>query len=319
MSDERSSAAQRGAGPWASASFVPTGLSAIARSWRPTVETVGYFQGSLRDQRFIRVAERSGQCLLQCTDGQYPPHARRFPRSHHSTDCGEVRFALAREVAAAPAGSANGFAGSPALEGIAPFLALAATIAGPIDATTGMLINIKVVDKVLRDHAVDFLRASHYVAHRPVTLALGGLFPQLASRLLPHGLEALALSPSPFLTFCVHCKEPHMVRTTQRFEFSAAHRLHAAGLSEKENQEVFGRCTNPNGHGHNYELEVILAGEPDAATGQILPGGIPELQQLVNRHIIDVFDHKHLNLDCAEFKAGGGGEGSTRPWKTSPG
>ena len=97
-----------------------------------------------------------------------------------------------------------------------------------------------------------------------------------------------------------------MITTAQRFEFSAAHRLHSEALSEKQNQEVFGRCNNPNGHGHNYEVEVSVSGEPDPATGHIVAGGIPELQRIVNQQVIDRFDHKHLNLDCEEFKAGSG-------------
>ena len=90
-----------------------------------------------------------------------------------------------------------------------------------------------------------------------------------------------------------------MVQLSQRFEFSAAHRLHSDSLSEKDNWEVFGRCNNPNGHGHNYELEVTLTGNPNPA-GQILP--IPTLQKIVKEKVIDLFDHKHLNLDCEEFK-----------------
>jgi 6-pyruvoyltetrahydropterin/6-carboxytetrahydropterin synthase len=89
-----------------------------------------------------------------------------------------------------------------------------------------------------------------------------------------------------------------VVRVSLRFEFSAAHRLHAATLSDEENRAIFGRCNNPNGHGHNYELEVTVAGEPDSR-GQVV--SITDLQRAVNQHVIDVFDHKHLNLDCPEF------------------
>jgi 6-pyruvoyltetrahydropterin/6-carboxytetrahydropterin synthase len=89
-----------------------------------------------------------------------------------------------------------------------------------------------------------------------------------------------------------------MVQLTERFEFSAAHRLHAAELSEKENHEIFGRCNNANGHGHNYELEVTVFGEPDSH-GRVI--SISELQKIVNSRVVDVFDHKHLNLDCPEF------------------
>ena len=91
-----------------------------------------------------------------------------------------------------------------------------------------------------------------------------------------------------------------MVRLSERFEFSAAHRLHSPQLSAQANREVFGKCNNPNGHGHNYELEVVIVGEPDSRTGLIMPVG--ELQRMVNQRVITLFDHKHLNVDCEEFR-----------------
>jgi len=91
-----------------------------------------------------------------------------------------------------------------------------------------------------------------------------------------------------------------MVQVSLRFEFSAAHRLHAENLSSEQNMNIFGRCNNPNGHGHNYELEVTITGPADKKTGHVMPLG--ELQRIVNEHIVDIFDHKHLNLDCADFR-----------------
>ena len=100
---------------------------------------------------------------------------------------------------------------------------------------------------------------------------------------------------SPYLSVSVDRKEAGVVKLSQRFEFSAAHRPHSAGLSEEKNWEVFGRCNNPNGHGHNYELEVTVAGGGEAADGAVMP--VLELQKIVNERVIAVFDHKHLNVD----------------------
>ena len=91
-----------------------------------------------------------------------------------------------------------------------------------------------------------------------------------------------------------------MVRLSERFEFSAAHRLHSPQMGAQANREVFGKCNNPSGHGHNYEVEVVIAGEPDPRTGLIMPVG--ELQRIVNQRVITIFDHKHLNVDCQEFR-----------------
>jgi 6-pyruvoyltetrahydropterin/6-carboxytetrahydropterin synthase len=136
--------------------------------------------------------------------------------------------------------------------------------------------------------------------------AIGSLAAALLERLRIHladkveSVDAIELALSPYLKVAAHHEELPMVRLSQQFEFSAAHRLHTATLSEAENIEIFGRCNNPNGHGHNYELEVVVAGVPDTQTGVVIP--LEELQRIVNQRIIDPFDHKHLNLDCAEFR-----------------
>jgi len=223
--------------------------------------------------------------------------------SHMLTLTRELRIGLHEtSEASAPPNSANGFAANPPLLGIAPFLLLRASLIGPIDPSTGMLINIKIVDRVLREQAVPLIRRAYYHNDLPLTLTTYEIFALLSESFSPHTLAAITLAPSPFLWCTVDHKEPLMIKTSQRFEFSAAHRLHAGSLSDSQNQEIFGRCNNPNGHGHNYEVEVTLAGTPDPASGNLIPGGVLQLQQIVNHHILDRFDHKHLNLDCEEFK-----------------
>ena len=90
-----------------------------------------------------------------------------------------------------------------------------------------------------------------------------------------------------------------MITMTQSFEFAAEHRLYVPELSEEQNRKAFGKCANPNGHGHNYVVEVTLAGEPDPVTGTL--ADLPEFEVTVKRRVIDLFDHKHLNADCPEF------------------
>ena len=92
-----------------------------------------------------------------------------------------------------------------------------------------------------------------------------------------------------------------MVRLTQSFEFSASHRLHSESLSEEQNQVVFGKCANPNGHGHNYVLEVTICGTPDEPSGTLTD--LPRFERIVKERVIDRFDHKYLNLDCTEFRS----------------
>ena len=86
-----------------------------------------------------------------------------------------------------------------------------------------------------------------------------------------------------------------IVYLTRHFHFSAAHRLHSKLLDEQKNAELYGPCNNPMGHGHNYELEVTVSGEPDPVTGMVID--LNELKEIVNKEVIDKVDHKHLNVD----------------------
>jgi 6-pyruvoyltetrahydropterin/6-carboxytetrahydropterin synthase len=90
------------------------------------------------------------------------------------------------------------------------------------------------------------------------------------------------------------------IAVSRKEHFNAAHRLYNLEWSDEKNQEIFGKCNNPNFHGHNYELIVKLIGEQDAETGYVYDLKI--LGDIVKEHVIDKFDHKNLNLDLPEFK-----------------
>jgi 6-pyruvoyltetrahydropterin/6-carboxytetrahydropterin synthase len=86
-----------------------------------------------------------------------------------------------------------------------------------------------------------------------------------------------------------------MVYLTRRTSFSASHRLWSEHLSEEENLALYEKCANPNGHGHNYILEVTVKGTPNPRTGMVL--NLTELKQAIHEHVITWVDHKHLNYD----------------------
>ncbi len=91
-----------------------------------------------------------------------------------------------------------------------------------------------------------------------------------------------------------------VVYLTRRATFSAAHRLHNPALSAEENRRIFGKCNNPNGHGHNYVLEVTVKGEIDQPTGMVL--NLTDLKLAIEEAILNEVDHKHLNLDVPIFQ-----------------
>jgi 6-pyruvoyltetrahydropterin/6-carboxytetrahydropterin synthase len=90
-----------------------------------------------------------------------------------------------------------------------------------------------------------------------------------------------------------------MIHVTRRIEFSASHLYHSPALSAEENRRIFGKCNNPHGHGHNYMLEVTVAGEPDPVTGMVLD--LKELKDILQREIIERMDHRFLNYEVAEL------------------
>ena len=90
------------------------------------------------------------------------------------------------------------------------------------------------------------------------------------------------------------------VTVNRKEHFNAAHRLYNPEWTDEKNEAVFGKCNNPNWHGHNYEVFVKLTGEVDARTGYVYD--MKKLSDLIKELVIDRFDHKNLNLDTEDFK-----------------
>jgi 6-pyruvoyltetrahydropterin/6-carboxytetrahydropterin synthase len=92
-----------------------------------------------------------------------------------------------------------------------------------------------------------------------------------------------------------------IVTVTRRLRFNAAHRVHNPELSDDENRSLFGKCNNPNWHGHNYVLEVAVEGPIDDRTGYVID--LSELKSIVQREVIDRVDHRNMNVDV-DFMCG---------------
>ena len=187
---------------------------------------------------------------------------------------------------------------------------LRVTIEGKLGLQTGMVVNIKTLDLILKEISGEFdhkfINLDHpEFAHRvPTTENLAfymfSRIEEKLSRLGPCLLNCVRLYEEPTLWSEVNNREGKiMVTLTKTFSFSAAHRLHSSELSDEENRAIFGKCNNLHGHGHNYELEVTVRGNIDAQTGMIMDLG--RLMQTVQEQVIERFDHKHLNKDTSEF------------------
>lgn len=209
----------------------------------------------------------------------------------------EVRFSLG-PVADSPV--TNSYAGWPPALGAEPYLVLQGVIAGRPDPRTGYLVNISAIDRLFRSQSIPLVRRMCEAGERSLAPILSAVAEDLGPQ-VPAGAAwvSLHLKPTPFLTYSKHwgCD---MIHLTQSFEFSAAHRLHCPTMTDQDNRAYFGKCNNPNGHGHNYVLEVTIAGKQGGDAGCLLP--LSTFEQIVQERVIGRFDHRHLNLDCPEFR-----------------
>ena len=90
-----------------------------------------------------------------------------------------------------------------------------------------------------------------------------------------------------------------MIYVTRRGEFSASHYYHNPQFTPEENRRIFGKCNNPNGHGHNYVLEVTVGGEPEPVTGMVLD--LKDLKELLEKEVMERMDHRFLNYEVPEL------------------
>jgi len=104
--------------------------------------------------------------------------------------------------------------------------------------------------------------------------------------------------PLFFVVYPEHMKQK--VAVVRREHFNAAHRLYRKDWSDEKNSQTFGKCSFPNFHGHNYELEIKVVGEIDEATGFVMD--LKQLSDLVSEKVLEKFDHKNLNVDVEEFR-----------------
>ncbi|MCA9292993.1 MAG: 6-carboxytetrahydropterin synthase [Phycisphaerales bacterium] len=210
---------------------------------------------------------------------------------------------------ATPTHGLNGYAGRPPMQGLGRYYELHASVLGHVQPVTGYLVSIKTIDEAARASAVPIVMqaCAETPTIDPASL-LPEMFGSLAQALPPEAqLAELRFALTPTYSVSIEASDMTKAILRQQFDFAASHRLNAPELSAEENKRVFGRCNNPNGHGHNYrvepavEVDVPAPGEQSALTLQ-------QLEQITLEAIIDRYDHTHLNYDTPEF-----GEGTLNP------
>ena len=205
----------------------------------------------------------------------------------------EIRFALIDHDQPAVT---NSWAGWPSTNLLVPQLTLRCLIEGEVDQSTGYICNIKELDNLMRGVVADVLPLVEQGT--TAELLLSRIFAECVIKWKSDArIVKQTLFLSPYLSYSNSIDEPNMIEMTQQFEFSASHRLHCDHLSDEENRNLFGKCNNPSGHGHNYVVEVSVLG--DLHDGQVI--NLHQFESLVKELVIDKLDHKHLNSDVEHF------------------
>ncbi len=214
-----------------------------------------------------------------------------------------VRFSINPFLAEQIEG-ANSFVSRPAGEGLALFLELSVEITGKINPDTGFVINVSDIDRNVRMCAVpvfverigESFRDAKHVTLFAITELLSSVWERLADKFGAAGLSKLSLKLNPSRTVVIDSKDIEMVYFSEKFEFAATHKLWNDDFSEEKNLEVFGKCANPTGHGHNYIVEVTI---------KIPDGGenfrIGDFEKIVDNELIKIVDHRNLNIDVDYF------------------
>ncbi len=215
-----------------------------------------------------------------------------------------VRFSINPFLAAHKPGF-NSYASKPAGEGLSIFLELAVELVGPLRSETGLLVNVSDIDKVVRRYAVpvftervcEHLRRSEHISFAKVAAMLVAAREHLHNKFGPACVDRLTLQLNPFRKLAMDTKIPGTLYFSEKFEFAATHKLWNSSFSEPQNLQVFGKCANPTGHGHNYIVEVTVATD---AEGPNLEVG--EFERIVDSRLMQRVDHKNLNLDVVAFQ-----------------
>lgn len=191
----------------------------------------------------------------------------------------------------------NTYAGTPLTEGVGAYFEVEVKCVGPLHPASGYVEEIHLIDRQVRERGTPLLSEA-LASPSPVSPA--GLVKKLHHAIdsnIDSTVDCLTLRLSPYHDVRMERSDMNHATLARRYTFSASHWLRNPDLDDAGNLAVFGKCSSPNGHGHNYELEVrILVPASDEAMGVV------ELDGIVEDRLLALLDHKHLNLDVDMFK-----------------
>jgi 6-pyruvoyltetrahydropterin/6-carboxytetrahydropterin synthase len=198
----------------------------------------------------------------------------------------------------------NSYCSRPSGEGLALYFELSVGLVGETAEATGFVINVVEIDKAVREHVVplfveriktEFERGTH-IGLGQITELLRQSGKRLAGKFGKAMVSEIGLKLNPLRTAAIDCEDMKMIYFSEKFEFAATHKLWNDDYPAQKNIEFFGKCANPEGHGHNYVIEVTVKAQQG---GDDLRIG--DFEKVVEREFIEVVDHKNLNVDVEHF------------------
>jgi len=198
----------------------------------------------------------------------------------------------------------NSYASKPAGEGLSLFFELCVELAGEVEPATGFVVNVLDIDKNVREFVVPVFserirgafRQGKHIGLSGIAELLKSAWGQLADKFRTARLSELSLALNPYRKVGVDSEECKMIYFGEKFEFAAMHKLWNEDFSAERNLEVFGKCANPAGHGHNYVVEVTVKAPKGEDAFRI-----GDFERVVDDEFIRLVDHKNLNADVAEL------------------
>jgi len=199
---------------------------------------------------------------------------------------------------------ANAYASKPAGEGLALYFALWVELTGQIDPQTGLVVNVVDIDRPVRDCVVpafaeqikkNFKQGRHF-SFTQIAALLKKAWAELKDKFTPAQLSMLTLELNPYRKLAIDSEDCLVIYFSEKFEFAATHKLWNEKFSAERNFELFGKCANPGGHGHNYIVEVTITQD---SRGEHF--GIGKFEKIVDEQFIQLVDHKNLNAELPEF------------------
>ena len=198
----------------------------------------------------------------------------------------------------------NSFASKPAGEGLSMFFEISVEVAGEVEPATGFVVNVIDIDKNVRELVVPIFaerirekyRQGKHIGLFEIAELLRSARGQLADKFGEAKISQMSLKLNPFRKVTIKPEDNKMIYFSEKFEFAATHKLWNDEFSEERNLEVFGKCANPTGHGHNYVVEVTVKAQEGEDSFRI-----GEFERIVDDELVQLVDHKNLNVDVAEF------------------